>query len=106
MAEIDRIYGNYPQYLELKKYIFDNREKIKKETGEDPKYDIYILEPKYEKLWRETPNEIYAISNFSHKIDNWLIKNCKIEFVVERLKIQYVSRFRRITNKRTRKRNN
>lgn len=73
MAGIDKIYGTQGQYLELEKWLDDNH----------PDYKRYLY-PKdgYDKDYR-------PISNFPSKIDDWLKENCTINFVQDRLKVQY-----------------
>jgi hypothetical protein len=74
MAGIDKIYGTQEQYKELRAFLV--------------KRHRYAL--KY--LWPEdcyTPGETRVISNFPVKVDMWLLKYCKIPWVIEAIKEQY-----------------
>lgn len=74
MAGIDKIYGSIEQYDEFKTWLEENK----------PSAVQYLY-----------PRDIYQtsesrpISNFPEKIDKWLLKNCKIEWVIKRIKEQY-----------------
>jgi len=73
MALIDKIYGTQGQYIELEKWLDNNR----------PDYKRYLY-PKdgYDK-------EDRPISNFSGKTDKWLLDNCPLTWVTDRIKWQY-----------------
>ena len=73
MARIDKIYGTQEQYIELEKWLNDNNKKA-----------ISGLYPKegYDKEYR-------PISNFSVKIDKWLLDNCPLTWVTDKIKWQY-----------------
>ncbi len=73
MAGIDKIYGTQEQYIELEKWLSDNNKKA-----------ISGLYPKegYDKEYR-------PISNFSEKTDKWLLDNCPLTWVTDRIKWQY-----------------
>ena len=95
MAGIDKIYGTQKQYNEFKKWLKENQKPIKCRVGshlfkgkETPIYEMVMpiecLYPRngYDK--NERP-----ISNFPEAIDKWLLKNCKIDWVVNKIKEQY-----------------
>ena len=70
MAGIDKIYGTDKQYEEFYGWAKENRPEILKyfyprEGGSGP------------------------ITNLPEKEDMWLLKNCPIKFVVDRIKEQY-----------------
>jgi hypothetical protein len=71
MAAIDKIYGSKEHWKALK--IFLQREK--------PEYLQY--------LYAEPKCNMSPISNFSKEADMWLLKHCKIEFVIKAIKKQY-----------------
>jgi len=73
MAGIDKIYGTQEQYNELEQWLkVHNKKAIE---GLYPK-DDYNLEDR-------------PISNFSKKTDKWLLVNCPITWVTDRIKWQY-----------------
>ena len=92
MAAIDKIYGTQKQYLELKNWLLDNQKPIRSQVGwssdTGDKYDDVLPtdclydEDGYNKEHR-------PISNFGIEIDEWLIKNCPLDFVQEAIKNQY-----------------
>jgi hypothetical protein len=74
MAAIDKIYGTQKQYDELFEWLNKNKP--------------YAIRYMYMKDgWM--PEDERPISNFTHKIDKWLMLNCPIAFVQKRLKEQY-----------------
>ncbi len=79
MATIDKIYFSYEQYYEFLSFLDENIEAIIDETEIDPRNYVYEVYGEY----------AYAISNFPSDIDIWLIKNCDLPYVKERLNIQY-----------------
>ncbi len=74
MAGADKIYGTQKQYDELEVWLKENA----------PKEMNFRLYPK-----EDYPEEGRPISNFSERQDKWLLKNCPLPFVVNRLKEQY-----------------
>jgi len=74
MAAIDKIYGTEEQYAELKLWLQNNK----------PSAIKYLY---MEGGWMN--NEERPISNFPTRIDKWLLKNCSIKWVQERLREQY-----------------
>lgn len=100
MAAIDKIYGTQKQYNELRNWLLENQKPIriaydynlvtingvlrkrniiyKKVLPTDYLYD----KNGYDKLDR-------PIANFPEKIDKWLLKNCKIEWLINKIKEQY-----------------
>ena len=75
MASIDKIYGNISQYQELYAWLkANNREAVNYLCDWD------------DDLWDE---EQHPISNFPERIDMWLLENCPIEWVTDRIKYQY-----------------
>lgn len=95
MAGIDKIYGTQKQYNEFKNWLKENQKPIKCRVGftlfkgkETPIYEMVLpteclyFAHGYKKIER-------PISNFPEAIDRWLLKNCKIEWVIARIKEQY-----------------
>jgi hypothetical protein len=72
MSIVDKIYGTYTQYSELWSYC-------KKNKPTALNY-FYQRDPFYDQ------DKIMVISLFPEEIDKWLLKNCKIEWVKERIK--------------------
>jgi len=75
MAAIDKIYGTKAQYDEFKKWCSENKPEA--------------LEFFYEWYDEYNEKENYAMTNFPERIDRWLLKNCKIDWVVAYIKDQY-----------------
>lgn len=96
MAAIDKIYGTQKQYLELRDWLLENEVPIRCETGdmfnEDDElvvdYQVLLLSSR---LYTEKGynKDHRPIANFLPEMDMWLMENCPIEFVQERLKEQY-----------------
>jgi|WetSurMetagenome_2_1015567.scaffolds.fasta_scaffold416777_2 hypothetical protein len=95
MAGRDKIYGTQKQYNELKKWLKENQKPIKCSVGfnwfGNKKTPIYEMVLPSEYLY---PRNGYdknerPISNFPESIDKWLLKNCKIEWVISKIKDQY-----------------
>ena len=99
MAGIDTIYGTQGQYNELKKWLIKNQKPIR--IAYD--YDIVTINGVARKrniIYKEVlpTNYLYPrngydktqrpISNFPEEIDKWLLKHCKIEWVLNRIKEQ------------------
>jgi len=96
MAGIDKIYGTQVQFLEFKKWLNNNQIPINcrvgtehNESGDviDEYEDILPTDCLYEEIGYEKGYR--PISNFPENIDKWLIDNCPIDFVKNRLKEQY-----------------
>lgn len=99
MAGIDKIYGTQKQYNELKKWLIENQKPIKIAYDYDM-VTINGIARKRNITYKEVlpSNYLYSrngydknerpISNFPEKIDKWLLKHCKIEWVVNRIKKQ------------------
>lgn len=73
MAGIDKIYGTQEQYDELERWLKGNNKKVIEELYPKDGYD----------------KEYRPISNFSEKTDKWLLSNCPITWVTDRIKYQY-----------------
>lgn len=87
MAGIDKVYGTYEQYLELREWLCTVNQKFACQVGWSingaKEYEMrhpldYLYE--HDKFDGEMP-----LSNFPELIDRWLAKNCPIEFVRKRL---------------------
>jgi len=80
MAAIDKIYGTQKQWIQLYSFLKKSR-----------KYQyLKFLYPS------PTPESLDApLSNFSEEADIWLIQNCQLDFVKDRLKEQYGDRYDR-----------
>ena len=95
MAGIDTIYGTQKQYNELKRWLKENQKPIKCRVGFDlvgnKETPIYEMVLPTERLYSRNgyDKNKRPISNFPEAIDKWLLKNCKIEWVVNRIKEQY-----------------
>ena len=74
MAGIDKIYGTQEQYIEFKDWLNKNR----------PSAVKYLYDFLYEYKSQERP-----ISNFPKKTDMWLLKNCPLVWVIDRIKYQH-----------------
>ena len=73
MAAIDKIYGTKKQWQQLRDWL------------EKHKPDALCY------MYKKPPNSCgeYPLSNFPSEIDYWLISNCPLDFVQERLQEQY-----------------
>jgi hypothetical protein len=82
MAGIDKIYGTQAQYDEFREWLEKNKpdavDYLSSKVSEQVQYGIDF-----------TPDSIRTISNFPESIDMWLLDNCPIEFIRERIKDQY-----------------
>lgn len=83
MAAIDKIYGTYEEYQELKKWL-------EKNDFLEAISCMYVYETEYV--------GVQSISNFLTSIDKWLIHFCTIEWLQERLKEQYSHSYDDIKN--------
>jgi len=92
MAGIDKIYGTQKDYIELKRWLLANEKPIRCVTAwssvSGDEYsdvlpsDLLYEEDEYDKDYR-------PISNFTDEIDKWLMAECPLNFVIDRLKVQY-----------------
>jgi len=75
MAAIDKIYGTKKQYDEFRRWCSRHK----------PEALVYFYE------WHDEykDNKNYAMTNFPERIDRWMLKNCKIDWVVAYIKDQY-----------------
>ena len=74
MAYIDKIYGTRKQWNQLHAFLVQTHpEWIKKYMYPEP----------------DDESEESPISNFSKEADMWLLKNCPLKFVTNRIKEQY-----------------
>lgn len=78
MAGIDKIYGTNEQYEEFKTWL----------EAKNPDATKYLYHGDYasDPFFKDRDR---PISNFPEKIDNWLLENCDIDWVVSRIKEQY-----------------
>ena len=74
MAGIDKIYGTDTQYDEFHAWVKLNKPDALKYFYEARGY---------------TDNVDRPITNFPEKIDKWLLKNCPLLWVTDRIKEQY-----------------
>ena len=96
MAGIDKIYGTREQYNELKDWLFKKQKPIKCHVGfstiNGKDKDIYRKSLPTDYLY-DLPNPFVGdegpISNFPHAIDMWLLENCPLTWVTDRIKEQY-----------------
>ena len=97
MAGIDKIYiDNYDDYISFINYCKTIQEDIQKLFNVDIFNYFYFTELTEQSF--EIKDNDYPITNFPHKIDYYLIKNCDIPFIVERLKDQYGESYNEIKN--------
>jgi len=83
MAYIDKIYGSSEQWEQLRDFLSEEYPEALRYMYECPESD---------------EGDEWPLSNFSKEIDNFLIKNCDLDFVVKRLKEQY-STYEEIRNR-------
>ena len=97
MAGIDKIYvDNYNDYISFINYCKTIQEDIQKLFNVDI-FNYFYFTELTEESFKIDDNE-YPLTNFPHKIDYYLIKNCDIPFIVERLKDQYGESYNEIKN--------
>lgn len=88
MAGIDKTYLNWEEYLTLRKWLTkDVKKQIRKEIGFS--FDCYRSYRK--KDFGEGGLKELPIWNTPSLFDIWLAKNCKLEFIQDRLQEQYSS---------------
>jgi len=73
MAGIDKIYGSTEQWDEFHLWC---------ELNNVEALDYFYPRDDYDQFDR-------PITNFPERIDKWLLENCPIPFVIDRLKVQY-----------------
>lgn len=74
MAGIDKIYGTKEQFDEFFAWT-------KEHNPEAVRY-FYQLGDNY-------PDKIRPLTNFPEKIDRWMLENCPLKFVTDRITDQY-----------------
>jgi hypothetical protein len=95
MAAIDKIYGTQKQYNEFKKWLKENQKPIKCSIGFEwngnKQKETFKMALPTEYLYSRNgyDKNDRPISNFPQNIDKWLLKNCPIEWVVNKIKEQY-----------------
>ena len=72
MAAVDKIFGTKEEYDEF----YDWCRILKPEV-------LQYFYPRYEK------DSQFTLTNFPEDVDRWMLKNCDIDWVVERIKEQY-----------------
>ena len=78
MASIDKIYGNKAMHIEFKSWC----------AGNCPEALDYFYHPV--DVWDDYDSEEYLVlTNLPEDIDNWLLENCPIDWVIARIKEQY-----------------
>lgn len=85
MAYIDKIYLTKEQDIEFRSWLQEHKEEIHKETWYNPFNHDY-------KLYENNPDYTENVFNFPTYIDVYLAKNCKLPFILKRLKEQYWSK--------------
>ena len=97
MAAVDKIYvDNYNDYILFINYCKTIQEDIQKLFNVNI-FDYFYFTYLTEESFKIKDND-YPLTNFPHKIDYYLIKNCNIPFIVERLKEQYGDSYNEIKN--------
>ena len=97
MAGIDKIYvDNYDDYISFINYCKVIQKDIQKLFNVNI-FDYLYFTELTEESFKIKDND-YPLTNFPHKIDYYLIKNCNIPFIVERLKEQYGDSYNEIKN--------
>lgn len=79
MSAIDKIYGNKEQFSQLYSFLL-----VKK-----PKFLKYLYTESWLSEEWQTDNKQHPISNFPTKVDKWLLKYCKIDWVKDAIIEQY-----------------
>ena len=80
MAAVDKLYGNEDQFLELRAWI-------SKYKPEAEQYLHYVDETEKEDPYFTGGPKV--LCNFPEHVDEWLLENCTIEWVVLQIKEQY-----------------
>lgn len=97
MASIDKIYiYSKEEWLEAYEYCKRNKKQIFEDTGYNVMNYIYYELSALEEV--ENWDNGITFSNFPEGVDRWLIRNCDIDTIAERLKFQYDSSFEEIKN--------
>lgn len=73
MASIDKIYGTQAQWDELHAWVERNRPDALRAFYPRP----------------ETGGPDHALTNFSQETDMWLLENCPLKWVTDRIRQQY-----------------
>lgn len=95
MAGIDKIYiYSKEDWVKCYDYCKCNERKIKKDTEYNVMDYIYYTLSDLDDI--KTWDDGIVFSNFPEGIDRWLIRNCNIDTINERLKVQYHSSFEEI----------
>ena len=80
MAAIDKIYGTKKQAREFYQWCKIHDDECFHKTKK------YLTDYFYD--FEQEIKDNVAITNFPKKIDMWLLENCPIDFVIERIKFQ------------------
>ena len=106
MASIDKTYVNLEQYLQVRQFWIDTREQQLKELGhlqwlysfdqfknvkfEDIDESFLLTNTDDINIFKNLKDgDDFPVWNTSSVFDLWLAKNCKLDFIQDRLKIQY-----------------
>lgn len=86
MAAIDKIYcDSKERFLEFYKWCEQHQKECYRETGIKLTTYFYVTPDKFD---NNTPKAI-PITNFPVKADQWILENCKIEWIVKYIKNQH-----------------
>ena len=97
MAGIDKIYvDNYNDYISFINYCKTIQEDIQKLFNVNI-FDYFYFTELTEQSF-EIEHNNYPLTNFPYKIDYYLIKNCNVPFIIDRLEDQYGEDYIKIKN--------
>jgi len=83
-AVIDKIYGTQSQLVEFRIWLSNNNTQILDEVA--PVFDMGRKEMGFDQL---PPEHIRNLCNLSEEHEMWLLDNCPIKFIQDRIKEQY-----------------
>ena len=93
MAAIDKIYGTQEQYDDLEDWLKGNEKPIRCRVGMEWIKNRPIYESSLPSEWlyskKGYDKDDRPISNFPNEIDRWLLKNCPLQWVTDKIKEQY-----------------
>lgn len=93
MAAIDKLYGTREQYFTLKEWLEGELLEYNEHEGLYT-HDIKCIKTALRKFlvkgtYFSSPVDILAIASFPDHVDYWLLFNCPLKFVRERIIEQY-----------------
>jgi hypothetical protein len=97
MAAIDKTYGNWEQYLQLRDWCIG---KYFRQGQAIISPSIFLMDYNYAKDF-EGSNKEFVFWNTPTYFDIWLIRNCPLDFIQARLREQYGSEYLEIKEYRS-----